>query len=150
MLPLPLNVLIRYVLMISLISFFYKLQTKMLCQVNLSVETGTQRTEKPPIRASPLCHVCLHHSFRGHLPGAVDPTTRQPLEIKLAADLGVGAARVRHVVAVERHHVAEDVCARSRVCRTETLLDLEVESSDFFYLEQRGGKFQEGGLSSES
>lgn len=71
--------------------------------------------KKPAIRASPLCHICLHHSFGGHFPGTVDPAPWQPLEIKLAADLGVGAARVRHVVAVEWHHVAEDVCARSCV-----------------------------------
>lgn len=77
------------------------------------------------ICASPLCHIRLHHWFGGHLPGTVDPTTRQPLEIKLAADLGVGAARVRHVVAVERHHVTEDVCARSCVCGTTKVLTFE-------------------------
>lgn len=68
-------------------------------------------------RASPLSHVGLHHCFRRHLPRAVDPSARQPLEIKLAADLGVRPAGVRHVVAVEGHHVTKDVRARSSVCQ---------------------------------
>lgn len=67
--------------------------------------------------ASPLSHVGLHHCFWRHLPRAVDPSARQPLEIKLTADLGVGSAGVRHVVAVEWHHVTKDVRARSSVCQ---------------------------------
>lgn len=93
--------------------------------------------KKPAIHASPLCHICLHHSFGGHFPGTVDPTTWQPLEIKLAADLGVGAARVRHVVAVERHHMAEDVCARSCVCGTKKkVMTFKVDLNDCYYLKQ--------------
>lgn len=102
------------------------------------------------ICALPLCHIGLHHSFGGHFPGTVDPTTRQPLEIKLAADLGVRAARVRHVVAVERHHVTEDVCARSCVCGTRKVLTFEVDLSDFYYLKQLLGTCPAGCGSNES
>lgn len=61
---------------------------------------------------SPLCHVGLHHSPRRNLPRTVDPAAWQPLKVKLAADLGVRPAGVWHVITVEGHHMAEDVCAR--------------------------------------
>lgn len=102
------------------------------------------------IRASPLFHIRLHHSFGGHLPGTVDPTTWQPLEVKLAADLGVGAACVRHVVAVERHHVTEDFCARSCVCGTKTVLTFEVDLKDSHCLKQLLCTFLAGYGSNES
>lgn len=60
---------------------------------------------------SPLLHVVIRDGLRGYPPGAVDPPPWQPFEIKLAADLGVWATGVGDVVAVEGHHVTEDVCA---------------------------------------
>lgn len=49
-------------------------------------------------------------------PGACNPGTGKSLEVKLAADGGVRAASVRHVVAVEGHHVAQDLGAALGVC----------------------------------
>lgn len=34
---------------------------------------------------------------------------RQPLKVELAAHFGIGAASVRNVVGVKRHHVRENV-----------------------------------------
>ncbi len=54
-------------------------------------------------------HVAVRDGHGRHLPRARHSAARQALEVELAADLGVGAARVRHVVAVEWHHVRQDV-----------------------------------------
>ena len=70
----------------------------------------------------PLGHVCLCDSPGRHLPRAVDAPPGQALEIKLAADLGIRATCMGDVIAVERHHVAEDVCAGVRVYRKHTKL----------------------------
>lgn len=43
------------------------------------------------------------------LPWTEGPSPRQPLEIKLTADRWVWTARVRHIIAVEGHHVTCDV-----------------------------------------
>jgi len=72
-----------------------------------------------PLQHSPLCHVGIGDGSRRHLPRAVDPATWQALEVELAADLGVWPTGVGHVVAVEGHHVAEDVGAGVQVCRTK-------------------------------
>lgn len=66
-------------------------------------------------QACPLGHIGLRDSPGRHLPRAADPPTRQALEIELAADLWIRATRMGDIVAVERHHVAEDVCAGVRV-----------------------------------
>lgn len=63
----------------------------------------------------PLRHIGLRDGSGGHLPGAVDAPAGQAFEVELAADLGVRAAGVGHVVAVEGHHVAEDVRGGVRV-----------------------------------
>lgn len=77
---------------------------------------GAQSRLPLPLQHSPLCHVGIGDGSGRHLPRAVDPATRQALEVKLAADLGVWPAGVRHVIAVEGHHVAEDVGAGIWVC----------------------------------
>lgn len=64
---------------------------------------------------APLSHIGLRDSPGRHLPRAADTPARQALEIELAADLGIRATRMGDIVAVERHHVAEDVCAGIRV-----------------------------------
>lgn len=52
----------------------------------------------------------------GHTPGTGDARPRQPAEVKLAAHLGVGAAGVGDVVAVERHEVGQDLRGGAWVC----------------------------------
>ena len=71
-------------------------------------------------KAIPLGHVRLGDSPGWHLPRAVDAPTGKALEIELAADLGVWATRMGDIVAVEGHHVAEDVRAGVRVYRRYT------------------------------
>lgn len=68
---------------------------------------------------SPLCHVGISDGAGRHLPGTVDAAPRQALEVKLAADLGVWATGVGHIVAVEGHHVAQDVGAAVWICGTK-------------------------------
>lgn len=72
-----------------------------------------------PLPHSPLCHVCISDGAGRHLPGAVYPASRQAFEVKLAANLGVWATGVGHIIAVEGHHVAEDVGAGVWICGTK-------------------------------
>lgn len=84
----------------------------------LSPPPRTQDPARNPGRVHrPLSHVRLRDGTRWHLPRAVDAPTGQAFEIKLAADLGVRAAGMGDVVAVEGHHMAEDVGAGVGVCR---------------------------------
>ena len=64
----------------------------------------------------PLCHVELVDLLGGDPPRAGGDAAGEAVEVELAADLGVGAARVRDVVAVERHHVRQHVRAVLVVC----------------------------------
>lgn len=57
----------------------------------------------------PLPDILLRDWLRRYFPRTAELPPRQALEVKLAADGRVGTARVRHVVAVERHHVTGDV-----------------------------------------
>lgn len=79
---------------------------------NTAVPKGGARIEDLPFG-----DVLARDRHGGHLPGAVDSIARQTLEVKLAANLGVRPARVGHVVAIERHHVAQDVRRPVLVCR---------------------------------
>lgn len=71
----------------------------------------------PPIPAghSPLSHIGTGDGLGRHFPGTVDAPSRQAFEVKLAADLGVRATGVGHIVTIEGHHVAENVCAGIRI-----------------------------------
>lgn len=62
-------------------------------------------------RILPLGYISLRDSPWRHLPGAVDSAAWQPLKVKLATDLWVRPTCVRHIIAVEGHHVTEQVCA---------------------------------------
>lgn len=62
-----------------------------------------------PRPRSPLPDILLRDWLRRSFPRTAEPPPRQTLEVKLAADGRVGAAGVRHVVAVEGHHVTRDV-----------------------------------------
>lgn len=57
----------------------------------------------------PLLDILLRDWLRRYPPRTAEPPPRQTLEVKLAADRRVGTARVRHVIAVEGHHVTRDV-----------------------------------------
>lgn len=91
------------------------------CLAAQPIHVCTGRTAPPhPVQGReqvPLGHIGLRDSPGRHLPRAADPPTRQALEIELAADLWIRATRMGDIVAVERHHVAEDVCAGVRVYR---------------------------------
>lgn len=60
---------------------------------------------------SPFLDIPLCDWLRRDPPRAGDAPPRQTVEVELAADGRVGAACVRHIIAVERHHVARDVAA---------------------------------------
>ena len=64
-----------------------------------------------PAPCSPLLDVLLCDWLRRDPPRTEDPPPRQAVEIELTTDRRVRAARVRYVVAVERHHVTCDVTA---------------------------------------
>lgn len=64
-----------------------------------------------PTPCLPLLHILLCDWLRWNPPGTGDPPPRQALEVKLTTDRRVRAARVRHIVAVEWHHVTCDVTA---------------------------------------
>lgn len=87
--------------------------------VRLAPRQGHGPQSHLPLQHSPLRHVGISDSSGRHLPWAVDPATWQPLEVKLAADLGVWPTGVGHIVAVEGHHVAEDVGAGIWICGTK-------------------------------
>lgn len=57
-----------------------------------------------------MSDIAVGDELRRYAPGAGEAVARQSLKVKLATDLGVGATRVRHIVAVERHHVRQQVC----------------------------------------
>ena len=61
---------------------------------------------------SPLLDIAVGDGLWRDPPGTADPAPRKPLEVKLAADLGVWTTGVGDVITVEGHHVAQDVCAR--------------------------------------
>lgn len=65
---------------------------------------------------APLLDILLCDCLRRDVPGAGDAPPWQSVEVKLAADGRVGAARVRNVVAVKWHHVTCDVTAGGGVC----------------------------------
>ncbi len=58
----------------------------------------------------PLLEVPRVDGEGGLVPGAGEGgDAAHPLEVELAADLRIRPARVRNVVGVEGHHVAEDI-----------------------------------------
>lgn len=59
----------------------------------------------------PLLDVLLCDWLRRYSPGTEDPPPWQAVEVELTTDRRVWTARVRHIVAVERHHVTCDVTA---------------------------------------
>lgn len=70
---------------------------------------------RPPLGHSPLGHIATGDGLGRDFPGAIDAPAWQPLEVKLAADFRVRPTSVGHIVTVERHHVAEEVCAGIRI-----------------------------------
>lgn len=64
-----------------------------------------------PAPCLPLLDVLLCDWLWRFPPRTEDPTPRKAVEIELTTDRRVRTARVRYVVAVERHHVTGDVTA---------------------------------------
>lgn len=68
---------------------------------------------------APFLNILLCDWLRRDVPGTGDAPPRQAVEVKLAADGRVRAARVRNVVAVKGHHVTRDVTAGGGVCERQ-------------------------------
>lgn len=57
----------------------------------------------------PVCDIAIGDDLRRHPPRASEAVSRQPLKVKLTADLGVWTTCVWNVVVVERHHVRQHI-----------------------------------------
>lgn len=64
-----------------------------------------------PAPRLPLPDVLLCDWLWRYPPRTEDPPPRQAVEVELTTDRRVRTARVRHIVAVEGHHVTRDVTA---------------------------------------
>lgn len=67
---------------------------------------------------TPFLNILLCDWLRRDVPGTGDAPPWKAVEVKLAADRRVRAARVGNVVAVKGHHVTCDVTAGGGVCET--------------------------------
>ena len=70
---------------------------------------------------APGSHVAGADWLRRLVPRTRDLAAGQTLEVELTADFRLGTARVRHVVAVERHHVTKHVRVAAMIYKGTTI-----------------------------
>lgn len=67
----------------------------------------------------PMSDIAISDDLWRHPPRASEAVSRQTLEVKLTADLGVRTACVRNIVVVEWHHVRQHISCAVTVCYTQ-------------------------------
>lgn len=63
----------------------------------------------------PALDISRRYRFWGDAPGTTISASRKPFKIKLAAYFRIRSTGVGDVIAVEGHHVAQNICDRSKI-----------------------------------